>query len=148
VQSEVFSPDRVRSLVHGTTYGVLCTQGGGQPYASLVAFAASEDLTHLVFATPRTTRKYALLEDCKQVAFLIDDRATKSEVMTISAVTATGRALELSSGEERGPWEDLFLGRHPHLREFVRSPTCALFRVRVARYLHVTRFQEVNEWRP
>jgi nitroimidazol reductase NimA-like FMN-containing flavoprotein (pyridoxamine 5'-phosphate oxidase superfamily) len=36
---------------------VLATQGGGQPYCSLMAFAATGDLRDLLFATLRATRK-------------------------------------------------------------------------------------------
>jgi len=30
----------------------------------------------------------------------------------------------------------------------VKAATCALFRVDVVRFLHVARFQEVNQWIP
>ena len=36
---------------------VLSSFGNEQPYASLVAFAATEDLKHIIFATTRSTRK-------------------------------------------------------------------------------------------
>ena len=40
---------------------VLSTFGNEQPYASLIAFAAADDLKHIIFATTRATRKYANL---------------------------------------------------------------------------------------
>ena len=79
---------RIRSLVEGQSYGVLCTQGGGQPYGSLVAFAFTEDLAALFFGTPTTTRKFHLLSACQRVAMLIDTRATDSSELTrVEAVT-------------------------------------------------------------
>jgi hypothetical protein len=39
----------------------------------------------------------------------------------------------------------VYLGKHPHLEEFVTSPTCALLRIKVEKYIVVTRFQEVRE---
>ena len=39
----------------------------------------------------------------------------------------------------------LYLARHPHLEEFVTSPSCALLRVSVASYYLVSHFQEVME---
>ncbi len=45
-------------LVDGQLYGVLCTQGEGQPSGSLVAFAMTPDLDSAVFATQKATRKY------------------------------------------------------------------------------------------
>ena len=67
-------PERIRRLVSDQPYAVLCTQGDGQPYGSVVAFACSADLTTAVFATPVTTRKYRLLVACEQVALVVDNR--------------------------------------------------------------------------
>ncbi len=60
------------------------------------------------------------------------------------AVTILGKALELGGGD-REHYEQLYLDRHPHLLDFVSSPTCALFKVTVERYLLVSRFQVVKE---
>ncbi|MHC4925203.1 MAG: hypothetical protein ACYTG4_14195, partial [Planctomycetota bacterium] len=86
-----FGRAEVAALVEDDLYGVLCTQAGGQPYGSLLAFASSEDLRCLVFATPVTTRKYSLLTQCAQMAFLVDDRSRQRDHMTVSAVTAVGK---------------------------------------------------------
>jgi hypothetical protein len=59
--SDLPIPDRIRALVEGELYGVLCTQGSEQPYGSLVAFAFGPDLSAAAFATPITTRKFQLL---------------------------------------------------------------------------------------
>jgi hypothetical protein len=39
----------------------------------------------------------------------------------------------------------VYLGKHPYLEGFVTSPTCALLRIKVEKYIVVTRFQEVRE---
>jgi nitroimidazol reductase NimA-like FMN-containing flavoprotein (pyridoxamine 5'-phosphate oxidase superfamily) len=140
---------RIAQLVHEQPYAILCTQGQGQPYGSLVAVAVSEDLRSATFATPVSTRKYRLLSECDHVALVIDSRSTSSEdMMNIEAVTATGRAREVSKGEEFDYWSGLLTGRHRQLETFVRSPTTAIFRVDILRYFHVTRFQEVRQWVP
>ncbi|MDO8834221.1 MAG: pyridoxamine 5'-phosphate oxidase family protein, partial [Vicinamibacterales bacterium] len=54
----------IRRLLDGQRYGVLCTQGQGQPYGSLVAYATTPDLDSAVFATQKATRKYRLLSEC------------------------------------------------------------------------------------
>ena len=141
--------DQVARLVREQPYAVLCTQGGGQPYGSLVALAVTADLSAAVFATPITTRKYRLLCDCEHVALVIDSRSRSSEdMMQIEAITATGRARQVSPGAEFEQEANLLVGRHAQLELFVRSPTTALFRVEILRYLHVTRFQEVRQWTP
>lgn len=141
--------ESIRALVHGEPFAVLCTQAGGRPYGSLVAFAFSADLRHFVFATPVATRKYRLLSECPHVALLVDNRGSFSGSTTeVSAVTVTGQASQVEPGAEFGRWAGLLAARHPDLGSFVQAPSTALFRVDVARYLHVTRFQEVRQWVP
>jgi hypothetical protein len=139
----------IRRLVDGQPYGVLCTQGQGQPYGSLVAYAMAPDLDSAVFATQKDTRKYRLLSECAHVALVVDNRsALPGQFMEVEAVTATGRALEVAPGAEFEQWSRLLTDRHPYLHTFVRSASCGLFRIDIVRYLHVTRFQEVRQWVP
>ena len=136
-------------LLGEQTYAVLCTQGEGQPYGSLVALAVTDDLKAMVFATPKATRKYRLLCQCDHVALVVDNRSTESDdMMQIEALTATGRATEMMDSEDIARYSRLLLARHVQLGSFVASPSTALFRVDVVRYFHVTRFQEVREWKP
>lgn len=142
-------PERIRSLAAHERFAVLATQGEGRPYASLIAFALSDDLSAAVFATPRDTRKYRLLVGCNSVALLVDTRSRgETDMMKIEALTATGTAACLEPGPEWERWAGIFIRRHPHLESFVRSPGTALFRVDIDRYFHVGRFQEVRRWRP
>lgn len=139
----------ITRLVGSQPYGVLCTQGRGQPYGSLVAYAMTPELDSAVFATQKATRKYRLLTECAQVALVVDNRsALPSELMNVEALTATGHAHEVSEGPEFELWSRLLTDRHPYLNTFVRSPSCGLFRIDFVRYLHVTRFQEVRQWVP
>jgi nitroimidazol reductase NimA-like FMN-containing flavoprotein (pyridoxamine 5'-phosphate oxidase superfamily) len=139
----------VERLVREQPYAVLCTQGEGQPYGSLVALAVTDDLASAVFATPVTTRKYRLLCDCDHVALVIDSRSRSIEdMMQVEAITATGRARQVSPGAEFEQEANLLVSRHPQLKGFVRSPTTAVFHVDIIRYFHVTRFQEVRQWTP
>ena len=141
--------DRIQHLVEEQPYGVLCVQGGGQPYGALVAFAFSEDLRNAVIVTPKATRKYRLLSECNHVALVIDNRPNKGdELMEIEAVTVTGRSHRIERGAEFDRWAELLVTRHPYLKSFVKADTCALFRIDVVRFLHVGRFQEVRQWIP
>lgn len=139
----------IQGLIRHEPFAVLCTQAGGQPYGSLVAFAISDDLRHFVFATPVATRKYRLLSECDHVALLVDNRGRfPDDMMQVGAVTVTGQASQVQPGTEFEPWAALLTRRHPYLHAFVHAPSTALFRVGVVRYLHVTRFQEVRQWIP
>ena len=112
-----------------------------------MAFAATEDLRHLVVLTERTTRKYANLQSNPRVALLIDDRENRgSDTEDAVVVTAIGEALELDP-DVGAPLLELFLTRHPYLAGFAASPTCAIVGVTVNSYQLVSRFQRVVEWR-
>jgi uncharacterized protein YhbP (UPF0306 family) len=140
-------PERIRRLVGRQPYAVLCTQSRSQPYGSVVAFAFHESLRQAVLATPVATRKFRILSECDQVALVVDDRPDHpDDFMSVEAVTATGRASLLDSGSEA--WARLLVARHPYLENFVKAPSCALFRIDVVRFFHVARFQEVGQWVP
>jgi nitroimidazol reductase NimA-like FMN-containing flavoprotein (pyridoxamine 5'-phosphate oxidase superfamily) len=127
--------------------GVLGTHQAGQPYGSLVAFAAVPGLKSLVFATTRATRKFANLQADSRVSMVLDNRSNRvADFRKAVAVTALGRAKEVK-GRARKKIAKMFLAKHPHLKEFVDSPTCALVKIRVEVYYVVWRFQNVFEWR-
>ena len=135
----------VRELLESQRLAVLSTQGQIQPYSNLVAFAATPDLKYLIFATTRATRKYANLLNHAQVSILIDNRTNETaDFAEAAAVTVLGRASEVH-GDELSQHLKIYLNRHPYLEDFVTSPNCALFSVKVERYITVTRFQEIRE---
>jgi nitroimidazol reductase NimA-like FMN-containing flavoprotein (pyridoxamine 5'-phosphate oxidase superfamily) len=124
---------------------VLATHNKGQPYGSLVAFAATQDLDYLVFSTTRSTRKFANLSADPRVAMVIDNRSNHpSDLRFARAVTATGRAEEIPKDTSKD-FLGVYLNKHPHLEDFVSSPSCALIKIRVEVYYLVTRFQNVVE---
>lgn len=139
----------IRLLVEDQPFGVLCTQGGGQPYGSLVAYAYTADLKHLYFTTSVATRKFRLLNECGRAAMLIDNRNRHPDsLMDVEALTITGRTFHVKEGEALETGIALLNRRHAYLRSFVRCETTALFRFDPIRYLYVTRFQEVRQWIP
>lgn len=141
--------EKIREVLDGQAFGVLCTQGMGQPYGSLVAYSFTEDLKNLFFATPRATRKYMLLRRCDRVSMVIDTRSRyPREMKKIQALTVTGRAKEMPAGDMCDRAVRCLGERHPYLEGFLESESTARFRIRVTRYFHVTRFQEVSQWTP
>jgi len=135
----------IREIFESQKLAVLATQNEGQPYANLIAFAASDDLKSLYFATARATRKYANIEADARVTVLIDNRSNQdSDFSQAAAVTATGTAQEVMASK-RDEILTIYLAKHPMLEEFVRSPSCALLKVQVETYYLVRRFQNVME---
>ena len=136
---------RVAELFRSQNLATLSTQHAGQPYASLVAFVASDDLNEIYFATPTTTRKYANLVADSRVAMLINSSMNQtSDFHRAISVTAVGKAKDVT-GKDKKRILDRYLAKHPHLEDFVRSPTCALVGVSVESYYMVKNFQNVTE---
>lgn len=137
--------ESLETLFRRQNLAVLSTQQGGQPYGSLVAFVVSDDLRELFFATGRATRKYSNICSDSRVALLVDNRSNQPEDFhEAMAVTVVGRAREVTR-EEREPLEARYLAKHPHLSDFLSSPSCSLLCVDVATYYVVRRFQTVAE---
>jgi len=140
--------DNIRELLDSQRLAVLSTHTRGQPYSNLVAFAVTPDLKHLVFATTRATRKFANLLADPRVSLLIDNRTNEeADFADAAALTVLGQVSEVH-GADRQHLLPVYLEKHPYLHDFVTSPNCALFRVTVARFILVNRFQDVREVYP
>ncbi|MGD9300914.1 MAG: pyridoxamine 5'-phosphate oxidase family protein, partial [Desulfobacterales bacterium] len=91
----------------------LSTHNDGQPYASLVAFHASEDLRHIYFVTPTTTRKFANLTADNRVAVLVNSSINQaSDFHRAISVTAVGKAKEFAGVDKDSILEE-YLSKHP-----------------------------------
>jgi nitroimidazol reductase NimA-like FMN-containing flavoprotein (pyridoxamine 5'-phosphate oxidase superfamily) len=134
----------LRDLLTRQSLAVLATQASHGPYTTLVGFAAGQDLNYIFFVTSRSTRKYAALKARPEVSMLIDSRTNQtSDFRDAVAVTALGKAHEVDKEDHRDI-VGLYVAKHPHLEDFVLSPTCALVRLEVEKYIIVTRFQQVT----
>jgi nitroimidazol reductase NimA-like FMN-containing flavoprotein (pyridoxamine 5'-phosphate oxidase superfamily) len=135
----------LQNLLATQNLAVLATHGDGQPYTSLVAFASSDDLKELYFVTAASTRKFANLETHPRAAMMMDNRSNSpADIAHAMAVTATGEAA-VAHGKERERLTEKYLAKHPHLSDFVKSPSTRLIKFNVACYYVVTRFQNVVE---
>ncbi len=135
----------LRQLFTGQLLAVLGTQSQSGPYGNLVAFFATDDLKHLLFATTRSTRKYENLIKIPKAALVIDNRSNKeADFHEAIAVTAIGKVKEVGGLEEE-QLKALYLAKHPGLLDFVLSPTCALLKIEVGTYYIVRQFQQVTE---
>lgn len=138
----------LEKLFSSQNLAVLATSGESGPYGNLVAFMASPDLKYLLFATQKATRKFGNLLENPFVAFVIDNRSNKvDDFMNAVAVTALGKAFELKS-REKVTLVEAYIDKHPHLKDFVSSPSCALVKVEIEKYVCVFRFQNVIELYP
>lgn len=136
---------KIREIFRSQRLAVLSTRNGEQPYSNLICFVASDDLSHILFATTRATRKYANLMQEARVSLLVDNRSNDpADTFQAMAVTALGVARELEDNEA-GLALRVYIELHPHLKEFVSSPSTAMLRLDVEKYITVCRFQDVSE---
>ena len=138
----------LRALLASQRYAVLATDDRGQPFTSLMAFAASDDLNRLVVLTERGTRKFANLQTNPRVALLIDERGNRgSDTEDAVALTVIGRARE-AGAVARSELLPRYLARHPQLADFAASTSCAVVELQVASFLLVSRARHVAQWHP
>ncbi|MBM4288595.1 MAG: pyridoxamine 5'-phosphate oxidase family protein [Deltaproteobacteria bacterium] len=148
----------VRGLFTSQKLAVLATSGEDQPYCSLMAFAVTDDLKHVIVATKRQTHKYANIQQHPGVSLLVDNRKNQvDDFQQAVAVTILARAAEPDPPEHE-QFLNLYLFKHPYMRSFCQSPDCALLKLTVERYLVVAAFRnflaseddylEVRELRP
>ena len=90
----------IHNLLSEQKLGALATHGQGEPWASLIAFAATDNLDSIYFATPKTKRKYSNLVSDPRCSLLIDNRENlASDFSNSIAVTATGIVKEVHDPE-------------------------------------------------
>ncbi|MGB3212900.1 MAG: pyridoxamine 5'-phosphate oxidase family protein [Desulforhopalus sp.] len=137
---------KIYGLLNSQQLAVLSTQRDGQPYSSLMAFAATSDLKNIVVATGKSTRKHQNIIQESRVSLLIDNRAnSEDDFHAAMALTVLGKA-QIIEDSERPYYLDIYLTRHPYLEKFLSSPSTAFFRIIVYHYLLVSRFQNVMEY--
>ena len=137
----------IHELLRQQQLGVLSTTGDDAPYASLVAFVASNDDRCLYFATPRATRKFANIAANARVALLVNNSVNLPEDFhRAKEVTAVGIARALPD-KRLDAARRQYLEKHPYLESFACSPSCVFLEIRVQRYILVERFQNVSEYR-
>ena len=118
----------------------------GLPYASLIAFAATEDLQKIVLATPKATRKFTNVKHNPGVALLVDDRSNRAnDFHDAKALTVLGAVDEIDMNTPPKDLTLLYLNKHPYLESFLQSPSTAFISISVWKYSLVRRFQEVME---
>jgi len=127
---------------------VVSTVSPQGPYTSLVAFWADISAPReIVFFTPQATRKFANLRSDPRIAVLLQNSTNQdSDFHRAVAVTGVGSAAEIDKHEHPHILQN-YIRKHPFLEDFVRSPSCAMIRITVDRYVMVRNFQNVTEMR-
>jgi nitroimidazol reductase NimA-like FMN-containing flavoprotein (pyridoxamine 5'-phosphate oxidase superfamily) len=124
-------------------FAVIATQASNEPYTSLVAFSSTEDLSYLIFATLRQTRKFTNIIQNPKISLLIDNRENlSSDVKNAIAITVVGTAHEIKDDTQR--FIDILLKKHPYLAEFINNKDCALIGLSVEKFFIARQFQQTT----
>jgi uncharacterized protein YhbP (UPF0306 family) len=136
---------KLKKLFSSQKLGVLATQRKKNPYTSLVAFACSDDMRKIVFATPKTTRKFANILSNSSVSFFIDNRTNRAiDFRKAIGLTALGSVRQVRKNKNSKLMK-LYLSKHPQLDSFLASQSCAFLCIDVKSFYIVERFQKVTE---
>jgi general stress protein 26 len=137
----------ITELLLSQKLAVLATQSSeGLAYASLIAFASTDDLQKIVFATPKATRKFANIKHNPNISLLIDDRSNnEKDFHDAQAITVMGVVDRIDNDASQNELASLYLSKHPYLEDFIHSPSTAFIIILVRSYYLVSRFQEVME---
>jgi nitroimidazol reductase NimA-like FMN-containing flavoprotein (pyridoxamine 5'-phosphate oxidase superfamily) len=134
---------RITKVINSQSIAVLSTSKNDEPYSCLVAYAATEDIRHIIFATMRQRLKYRNLSANPRVSLIIDNRDEKSsDFNETTSITVLGTAQDIM-GPEREEYAANLLKLHPSLTDFVNSPDCAVIRVDVEKIYVVSEFESV-----
>jgi uncharacterized protein YhbP (UPF0306 family) len=137
--------NKLKKLFSSQKLGVLATQQEKNPYTSLVAFACSDDMRQIVFATPKTTRKFSNITSNSNVSIFIDNRSNKAvDFRKAIGVTVLGSVKQIRKNKNSKLMK-LYLGKHPQLESFLSSPSCVFIRIDIKSFYVVERFQNVTE---
>jgi nitroimidazol reductase NimA-like FMN-containing flavoprotein (pyridoxamine 5'-phosphate oxidase superfamily) len=145
LETEPSLENKLKGLFSSQKLGVLATQQKKIPYTSLIAFACSDDMRHIVFATPKTSRKFENIMSNSSVSFFIDNRSNKAtDFRKAMGVTAVGSVRQLRKNNNSHLMK-LYLRKHPKLESFLCSNSCAFLCIDVKSFYVVERFQNVTE---
>ena len=104
-----------------------------------MAFAPSEGLGNIYFATRQDSTKYLNLLNNPCVSIFFDDRKNlSSDIKNAMTVSAEAEAKDVK--EEKEKLKKLLADRHPELKGFLNEPNCDLFRLEIKKYYYVDNF--------
>lgn len=129
--------ETMKALVKEKDMCVLATVGGGTPHCSLMAYVSDGDCREIYLVTHKQTTKYRNLTENPAVSLLIDTREEHqgSHRKEAKALTVAGVYERIEDRGKMRRVRDLFLERHPHLRELMDHPDAETLCIRIVSYL-------------
>lgn len=140
--------ERIKSLLESESLGVLGTSDHGHPYTSLVVFAETEHLDHIIFLTRSDRRKFKNLKSDSRISMYIDSRERwTKDPATVEGLSIMGVAWEIKREDDRAEAREHYLKKNPHMKFFTEDPNVVIFRINVETYKYVVNFEEAYEFK-
>jgi len=146
MKTQIQIKEYVQKVLENRTFAVLATESQHQPYTSFIAITVINDLSELVFATYRNTKKYTNLINNEKVSILYEyrnDNVNNKQEITI--LTAYGIANEVNETDSNA-LRKAHIQQHPEMNDFFQSADCAIFRVKVEKYQLVLGIEDIYWW--
>lgn len=139
----------IRQRLDSQSFAILSTRNeNNPPHSAIVCFVHADDLSTLIFVTPRSSRKFANLISHPQVTLFIDDRTPfLSDLNDIWGIEAKGH-FKIPEDREKPGYMDQFLRKYPDLSNFADSSSSAWCLIEVESYDVVRSFQDVFRFVP
>lgn len=133
--------DKIEELIKDQKLAVLGTSNGALPHTTLVAFSANLEESTALFVTPSSSRKAQNIENNPYASLLIDNRGNNVlDFRDACVITMKGKVDKAIKSDHID-----FLSKHPHLVNFLKSPSTTLYKIRLEKVELVTNFQNIYE---
>ena len=140
---EVELKSRINKLLADQRLAVLSSNMDDQPYTNLIAFAHTDDLKNILFATLRNSNKFENIKNNPKISMLIDNRGNSPEdISDAIAVSVFGTVSEVNSEVDK--CMGIYLDKHPYLKDFLELADCALLKININKFRVVSNFQNVD----
>lgn len=127
-------------LLNEQRLAVLSSNKDDQPYPSLIAFAHTDDLKYIFFATLRNSNKYKNIKNNPKASLLIDNREnTPLDIYNAIAVSVFGTVSEIETSDKG--FNEIFLKKYPYLKDFLEMEDCSILKIKVDKYIVISKFQ-------
>ena len=128
--------DKVEKILQENTLCVLCTDGEGIPYCSLMTYMPSFDLKILYMISIQESKKYKNILSNPDVSVLIDTRQRISYQSDKKIISITFEGVyQLIAQNEIESIKSRFANEHIELDEIIKSPGVAIFAIKLKSFL-------------
>lgn len=137
--------DQIQDILHKLRFGIFTSVKNNIPHPTLVAFINMENLSTIVFATTRKSRKFRNLIDNPVVAFFWNTQTNKPDDVNSSVtITAVGVANPLELAEEITRVKKRYLAKHPYMEDFLNDAETAVVAVKISKYELLSDFESIS----